>query len=303
MAVIAVEVKSITMATAIEDGRLVRDYRVTYRVRADDLTRDPVAIITSGHPLLPNAYSTYAFFGSVDAWARFVRWESISPAWEKHPGVWEAVAIFSTRPQRDLRDAFAPDDPLSEPTQWSISFSHETVAKDKWQDGTSITNSSKEPRFVDVIESHIIITARRNYPPTTNVKALADLVNGVNNASHWGFDAYTLRVADMSATQKFYQPGQYVWDISWSIEHKKSGWRVQFIDDGFTELNDAGGTTIRTPILDDNGMPVRERALLDGNGKRLPPNQQPVYYPPTPKAIYDEISFSALGLPNQIGAP
>ncbi|GIV51561.1 MAG: hypothetical protein KatS3mg038_2082 [Candidatus Kapaibacterium sp.] len=62
MAVIAVEVKSITMATAIEDGRLVRDYRVTYRVRADDLTRDPVAIITSGHPLLPNAYSTYAFF-------------------------------------------------------------------------------------------------------------------------------------------------------------------------------------------------------------------------------------------------
>ncbi|GIV51562.1 MAG: hypothetical protein KatS3mg038_2083 [Candidatus Kapaibacterium sp.] len=75
------------------------------------------------------------FFGSVDAWARFVRWESISPAWEKHPGVWEAVAIFSTRPQRDLRDAFAPDDPLSEPTQWSISFSHETVARDKWQDG------------------------------------------------------------------------------------------------------------------------------------------------------------------------
>ncbi|GIV50252.1 MAG: hypothetical protein KatS3mg038_0773 [Candidatus Kapaibacterium sp.] len=135
MAVIAVDVKSITMATAIEDGRLVRDYRVTYRVRADDLTRDPVAIITSGHPLLPNVFSTYAFFGSVDTWARFVRWESISPAWEKHPGVWEAVAIFSTRPQRDLRDVFAPDDPLSEPTQWSISFSHETVARDKWQDG------------------------------------------------------------------------------------------------------------------------------------------------------------------------
>ncbi|GIV52702.1 MAG: hypothetical protein KatS3mg038_3223 [Candidatus Kapaibacterium sp.] len=85
MAVLAVEVKSITMATAIEDGRLVRDYRVTYRIRADEFTREPIAIVTSGHPLLPNVFSTYAFFGSVDAWARFVRWESISPAWERAP--------------------------------------------------------------------------------------------------------------------------------------------------------------------------------------------------------------------------
>ncbi|GIV51008.1 MAG: hypothetical protein KatS3mg038_1529 [Candidatus Kapaibacterium sp.] len=78
MAVIAVDVKSITMATAIEDGRLVRDYRVTYRIRADEFTRDPIAIITSGHPLLPNVFSTYAFFGSVDTWARFVRDGSLS---------------------------------------------------------------------------------------------------------------------------------------------------------------------------------------------------------------------------------
>jgi hypothetical protein len=306
MSVLTVDLLDVEYRGRMEEGRLVREHVATYQIRVSLPTDDAVTILIDSHPGLPRIGQPYVNAFTFDAAARWQGWEQLWRPNKRDKYIWHGRGVYSTGTRIDYREPMEPDDPLAEPAQWEITSVTETQPTDKYADGTPIQNSSQEMRTIDRYVTQMYIHVRKPLPPDTALIRLEfNNVNKVNADSFWGFSAGQLRIHDFRASQRYYNHLDYVWDAQWvvAVHPQALGWRVQFLDDGFTELktDPVSGQKYRRPILDDHGMPVRQRALLNGSGAKLPPDAPPVYYPPSPKAIYEEIDFNSTMLPRDFG--
>ena len=83
---------------------------------------------------------------------------------------------------------------------------------------------------------------------------------------------------------------------TYQIQLQTGGWDMRLLDQGFctAEVNAAETEFVSTPIRDQFGNPLGRPVLLNGEGQRLTPDDDPIFMR---YRIYPLKNFTALGLP------
>jgi hypothetical protein len=178
-------------------------------------------------------------------------------------------------------------DPLLEPytVDWLFSSCTEPIDKDK--SGAALVNSAGEPFDPPIQEefNDLVLRITRNeaaYDP-----ALAsEYKKAVNSDQFLWFEPYTVRCNLFEGRRirignLFYYQVNYEFIIRQDpdADGNISGWKRRILDQGFREKTgtDEGKPTYAL-ILDDNGTPINQPALLDGSGSKLDDAADPYYF-------------------------
>lgn len=102
--------------------------------------------------------------------------------------------------------------------------------------------------------------------------------------------------ADLEYNNDSGTPDGFYYKVTYTFEYRAEGWNSPVLDQGLYQLDGSGNLT---PILDDNGSPVTQPALLDGTGHELPSTGTPTFIS---YVLYNSQPYFALGL-NPLGQP
>lgn len=295
MSVTSVTIKDHSMTISIDGNVPVRSYAVVYQVECNDQLDGPLTV--TSHASMPVFGSTYAVGNDADPYATFKGYSNIvrvNP--ESQLPIWLASATFDTRTS-DVEPG-SPNietSPLQVPPKWSGSFSNASKLTDIWDDGTAIENSSGESMNIEIDDGRPSIIVQ--FPvETIDLPSLCEYHNAVNNATWWGFDAHTLKIASITWESAIWN-GVVYFTLTVEVHIKLDEWSENFIDEGYSELIG----DVRASILDDTTkMPVRERRYLDGTGRKLPEGNPIVMYPQPKKLPYSAVDFSGIGMPTTL---
>lgn len=192
------------------------------------------------------------------------------------------------------------------PLEWPIKISWGTTKFDREcqedKDGNAILNSASmlfDPP-VTADDSRINLKIEKN-DSEFDPSVLATYKDAINSDTFYGGDPGTWKLCDITADLEFNQDSGtadgFYYKVTYTFEYRPEGWQVSVLDRGLFQRDGSGNLT---PILDADGDPVTEPALLDGTGLPLDVGvADPVFMD---FDVYPELVFADLGL-DPTGAP
>lgn len=176
-------------------------------------------------------------------------------------------------------------DPVNQPVKISMSFATSTEAIDKDYEGNPILMSNGETPDPPISREVHDQVYRYEFNDWNFDDVLAAQYQGAINS-----DAFKPH-----PNAKLFQPDQckiitftgnpvkeglleyFSCVIEIQVRDQLDGdtWKRRILDQGYRELNDDGDAYIT--IVDDNGNPLSQPSLLDGEGRALSPDADPVY--------------------------
>lgn len=275
----------------LEKGQ--RKYWRTFKVITNDADDGPGTVLSS--LTLPSLGATYITGNDTDTGAVVV----------DRTATLDADSQISWTVTIEYNSMFANPNvqnpnPLSRPDKWTFSFEkyQQTVLADA--NGFPIINSALQPfetgYTAELSRPIINLTVNRASFDYAYVVSIQDAVN----VDVWqGFDIGTLKVNTVEVQEQS-ENGITFWEIKYVIAVKWDGWNpVHLLDCGYYEYLSEDPSTTPNPnfvpglriITDIHGRPVNSPALLDGNGRKLPPGYDPVFLG---FQMYREISFAGI---------
>jgi len=301
-----------TARGASEDLSRRRTYHEEWEVLVNDLADDEQVVANaSGVPLLGTVHPR-------DSRAVCVK---IAPQQsEETPYRWMIAVEYDSRP--DLPTATGPDDvandpadlsenPLSRPATWKINGQKSSEPLRKWLKAvggglagglTLVRNSAKlpydPPVMVDV--SRPVIRVTKNVA-SVSLEFLLTLQDAVNDRVWRTLPKWVARVDNYDASYKLEGGFTFV-ELSVDILLKRETWLTEVLDSGMLTLDrrTIQGATVApffkdvwNKIKDPFGHDADSPQPLDGNGKLLKPDADPVYLKGLPEN-YHLADFSTL---------
>lgn len=258
--------------------------QVVYVVRADKPDELPITLLAD--PRLPQLGATYVENGVVfygvyysDATPRFIgprgrhfEWEitySIGGDFSKSDETQEETTLLSFSTSTELEDYASASD----------------------LDGLWNCNSLGE-FFADplIFKTRILTMQYQRREYSNPLWKVRDYNQRVNSAALWGFDAGTLKVADLSFSATA-TTAETTYDVSYKIQYRPRGWSVEKANAGFYYLS--GSSVYRA--LNEDGSPTESPVLLAANGTRLPSGATP---PMRSFRVYQLADLAELDLPD-----
>jgi hypothetical protein len=188
------------------------------------------------------------------------------------------------------------NDPLGlefdEPAEVSWDDEEVEIPLDKDLDNKPLVNAAGEPlEGVTGILTDMVLTVRRNEASFSAVAARS-YKNKVNAESFLDFPAGECKIRKIAGRRRFStSTQQFFWEVTYIISIRKDGWKRQYLNMGYYELDDDGK---QQNITDDDDNPLAAPVMLLANGKQAPPGTPPVYVGPF--RFHDSVSFAPLNL-------
>jgi hypothetical protein len=178
--------------------------------------------------------------------------------------------------------------PLTEPIKISGSFAQFTKIVDYDINGTPIVNSAKDP-FTDPCEiddSRFVLSITKN-EASMNASLAYQFRDAVNATPFFGAGPGQVKVAGISFNSEESEEFGTYWPTTYQFHFDPRGFQKSFLDQGFREIVAGKAQTILV-----QGVPVTEAKLLNGQGRVLAPNGQPVFrtftvYPSLPFTVFN----------------
>ncbi|MCP4711597.1 MAG: hypothetical protein GY869_23510, partial [Planctomycetes bacterium] len=175
------------------------------------------------------------------------------------------------------------EDPTVKPTKISMTFSSSNEPIDKDNQGDPILMSNDEapdPPLTKDVDDQVY---RFEFSRASFDDGLAAAYNGAINSDAWqGFTADKCKVITFSGTPAHVGDYHYydvVIEIQIRDELDGDNWMRRFVDQGYREKStdsETGETTYNT-IVGEDGNPLSQPTLLDGDGCKLAEGADPVY--------------------------
>jgi hypothetical protein len=273
---------SITSCTLCEKQDLAGEFNLdrqrSYRLEWDIITTGvmgPIslyigALLASPDPLI-DIWGTYSCLGDTDLDAYCNKISTKKLDLKKY----KAYADFATLARgRDPGEATI--NPLLRPVRYRGAKLVATKAVTSDNEGKPITTSARE-EFDEALEqeiSYAAFLAVRNVPDLdTWVNDMATYVNSVNNATYRGLSARKWWCMDIELSDQIFESGVAYYQESWQVALNLDTWDEQLLDRGWKVLDNAGR---QINAKDDQGNGLTAPILLDGTGKKLASDADPV---------------------------
>ena len=161
--------------------------------------------------------------------------------------------------------------PLEEPPviEWLSAATMEPIDTDI--DGNPILNSSDEPFDPPPTEEFYDLILRASWNVANFDPVGAANYNGAVNIDPFrGFAPGLAKVKEYTSRQIWAITGQFYVHVAAEIHFRTTGWKRQFLDQGYRTKGDiVDGVQTYTQITDTEGNLVTDPVLLDGNGQKL----------------------------------
>jgi hypothetical protein len=319
--------------SGIRDNEGHREYRIVHRVHVDNtatIQDGPANTLSAVGLPLPG--STWIFGGDIDIQA-ICQWDAkMTPVVEEgeRTKYFDVEQLFSTRPKIKCNFVLGTGtgnpatDPLAELPVISGSFIKYTEEKTVDRFLVDITNSAWERLRGPQVEfdaSRLTIRILIN-EETLDLPTKLSIIDTVNDAELWGFEARTVKLSNITWEQKFTAECDCYYAVTYEFEMSPTGFDREVLDEGTKALSGKWNTTTGVwELIDINGgapnpddpthfVRVTDfhgnymRVILDGAGKPSPNNgtTEPgkiliEYYTEVPFATY------ITGLPETLDCP
>lgn len=226
-------------ATRSADGH--REYRVTYRVRTNDIYDGPQVVLNC--PGLPLPGTPYVIGNDVDLWAtRRLEAEVKPTTTDESTKHWLIDLLWSTRPTAKCSEQDF-ENPLLEPQKVSGTFIQYTKEASFDRFGLPIKTSSHEqirgPQ-VEFEKGAMSVRIEQNVADL-QLPLLASLFNTVNIATLWGMPPRTIRFNQCSWAKKWYGTCNYYYTRTLGFEVDEETHDRDVLDEGTMVLNGRWG--------------------------------------------------------------
>lgn len=277
-----VSVEPMWNRSSSQDQLWKRSYTLQWKVETDDPETGAKAVRTSVPAAIGQVYqtSTEADFGSFC--------QSVSASCDVEGGMqWIVTAEYG---------AYDAGEFPRDPTQWtpriSWGFAQFQRIADKDAEGNDIRNSATEPFDppLQVDDSRPILQVVWNRPNFDESWA-ETYRDTVNDGAFFGKDAKTVKCSNISANRVYNQDIGWFWEVTFEFQVNKDTWTRKLFDQGLYENDPDDDTKLRK--IEINGVPTDVPLPLDGSGKLLPKDQDPV---PLEFEVYKAMPFSDFGL-------
>ena len=287
-----------------------REYTAIWQALSNDILDGPVeALATLGLPQVypPLGPSIFEFGNSIDTGAsvrscRLRKTSTDDPSLTRHLLIYD----YSSR-SLDLDPTARYDDPLQAPVRWSGNFAQFTRVYDKTIFNLPIMNAAGDP-FVDPPvegdDSRPTIVAIKNYA-SLNLSLWRDYKDAVNSDVFLVYQPGEVKVSNISWDQRYHAFGSPA-SITKYFEVRfefavAANWKKEILNAGFRELVNPVAGDEPARIKGDDQLDVTSPWPLSTTGTALTKAQidagEANYITFT---IYEELPFSALGLPSTI---
>ncbi|MDR1382783.1 MAG: hypothetical protein LBJ67_02885 [Planctomycetaceae bacterium] len=180
-----------------------------------------------------------------------------------------------------------------------------TSTDDKIKISMSVENET-EPFIRDVITGNMVVNSAGQFfnPPPEKTKKiivysisreifLNPLMKAKNYSNVVNADAFYGAAPGTLLMNMTCNYDGNTWTETYEIRERLEGWETYLLDTGYEEI--VGGELRK--ILDDDGTPVSEPAMLNGTGQKAP-NGNSIGVDVGPFCKYEQLPFNALNLPN-----
>lgn len=290
-----VEVREVSPNRGGERDKLQGKFQRVFVVETNSCGDGPnVATSAAG---IPQVGSPYAYLNEVYP-AALVQTVRASHAAQKPRGdIWEVTVDYS-----DKFDLGSGGPGQQDPTNFTAEISWSSrprsialIADPANDIGVNSAGDPWDPPLErDVPNPVYRVEKYENSDPQFDIERF---VGKVNSKEFMFADPHQALCREISGQRVFVQGARF-WKVSYEIEFQlvEFGWDANTLDRGFRKLvRDADGNEHLEAILDAQGMPLAEPALLDGNGDELPRGGAPVY---RSDILYDEEDFTLLNIEN-----
>lgn len=177
------------------------------------------------------------------------------------------------------------ENPLDDPTEYSLSFAQFEIRLDKDIKGKAIVNSALDPFLETIVkdDSRPILSVKKNIQ-NFDFQLAYKYRDGINKDVFLGCPRGTVKVSNIQATSQNHDEFGTYWAVSYEFHINLQGWQTEILDCGFREL-DANGKKKHIEI---KGAKATEPVPLDRNGKKLPDDAQPKF---KKFDVYPELNF------------
>lgn len=307
MAAIAVhEVWDGREGSQVLDGRK-REYSRVFEVTTDNPADGPVsamanAAVTLGIPLFGSSHPEDA--GAVVSeitptqdsesptrWTVRVRYSSDLKAPDAvQPG--DPSDGGGAPPGSENAPGDRPENPLARPPMWKFAFQqtqeafrtgykYDLVTGAPLVGSVDILNSAglpfDPPVTVEVSRPLVTVTVNRS---RWSLPRAVDLIDSVNLKAWQGCNPRVVRCIGVDAESAF-ENGISYWRITYQFALKYDTWDLRVLDAGYMERDYSGesngGVTKLKKIMDEWGREASDPVPLNGNGRRLPVGDTPIY--------------------------
>lgn len=293
-----------------------RDYKLRSLIVTTDLADGPkTAFLAAGNPAVGAIWS---YGNDSDPWAFCWPTANITPIVVKEPGYWWILEnLFTTRPLKRCQDSQI-ENPLAEPQGLSGSFVKYTRELERDRFGRLVLSSSHERiRGLEVDANRPSVVVEQNVS-ALGIGTFAAMVDHVNDATLWGLPPRTVKLSNVTWSQKLYGTCTYYYTRRFEFDIRYETFDfIDIADTGFrkfdkkrfadTEENRAdptkfvlakdglGGNPPQKILLDGNGDPLTITGPLTGTGGF---SITPVFL--NPIQAYGEVNMLALGIPTSL---
>ena len=214
------------------------------------------------------------------------------------PCLYEVTVYYTVRFARGSEDKYDPTvSPLAQPwdVEWGFASSREAIDRDVY--GHPIVNSAGEsfdPAITTEVRDLVLRIVRNQgaYDPILAHDYVSR--SAVNLDEFWGFAPGIVKCLKIKANSQ--RTGDlWFWRVRYEFAMRADGWLRRILDQGFREFTgtDANGKPTYELITDDNGYPVTQPVLLDGNGNKQAEAADAVFLE---HQVHPGKQFSLLGL-------
>lgn len=282
MAVIAThETGNRRLSRKIQGNKVVREYERTFEVFTDDKEDDGRVVMTEAD--VPQLNDPYMDSNGVIDGGAFC--DDVSPQCsDENPYQWTVSAHYTSEVDSEAIEAQDPGDdgdnastdPIFRPTIINYSTRARTrVAEFDYSVPPKQYVNSAGQQFDPPVEEEIlnmVIHVIRN-EATANPNTIALYTGACNRGAWGGFAEYQARITSWTADQQNEQ-GQTFYQHKYEIEVQTPSWEIKVLDAGDYEI--VGGNQVSLAV-DNKGVVMHGRGLLDGNGAKLADDADPVY--------------------------
>lgn len=275
---------SVTSCTLIQDEIATeftldrqRSYSLKFNVKTDGpmgpISAGLGAILASPDPL-PDIWGTYSCLGDTDsdAYCNKVALRRLDPK------LFVATCSFATLGRgRDPGEAAV--DPFTRPPRYRGGKIVRTRAVTKDNEGKPLTTSANE-EFDETIEEDVV------YAVLIATRAIASLdqwiidmstyLGSVNSTPYRTLPARNWWCADIDVSDVIYEQGVSYYLETWQLAMNLDTWDEPMLDRGWKILDGEPPNQKQINATDDDGKNLTAPILLDGSGKKLAIDEDPV---------------------------
>ncbi len=250
-------------------------YQRRFVVQTSDQNDGPAIVMAAAG--IPRPFDTYTSGNDSDSTAQCISIRPIPRSQE--PMLWDVVCNYSTQLPSGGGGNNGGKTPPDRPTKYGMSFTTITriIVQDYSNPPRAILNSAKQ-QFHPPLEQEIylpVVTAQKYEDQLLVGKARA--YNGTVNSEEFSINGLILppEVALFRMRQApYFELGQSYWDTTYEFTLNWDGWDASPLDQGTLQNKNSKLQT----ITDQFGLPVNQPVNLDGNGNKLDPTKDPVFF-------------------------